>query len=934
MSETTSTISELPPGYWVDPVTGAWCSIPWPTDPAEKKHLIENSLGPLVIRWAENNLTDEEFEQFGPGLIHHLTGEPWKFTPGQKRFLILYYAYDENGRYIYRSAVKRGAKGVGKDPAAAAHGNIELAGPSHLVWDDELGWTGVPHRMPLVQVASNSEAQSKDVLRVANAMWSDEARAWHDLNCGETRTLVRGGRGRFEVLTASESSAEGDPASFIILNEALALDTPVPTPNGWTTVGDIEVGDTVLSPDGLPVAVTKTTEVFHDRPCYRVTFRDGDSIIADAGHLWAAKRSGYPEPANPLRVMTTEQMHASGVRWKVPVTEPVKLPEADLPIDPYVLGAWLGDGCKNSLMVTTSLADLPWWLEEFERIGVPTRHLPNRSRETGEQFTFAGAAHSWDGRGTGMRAALVELGIYAEKSIPAAYLRGSLDQRLALLQGLVDTDGCVDKNGRVIFVNTNENLAKGVAELAQSLGHIVHTSVGEDTRKDSYLPVWRIEWQGDADLPSARMPRKRERLTPLKRGYHWSYITSIEPVDSVPVKCIGVDSPDHLFLAGQWKATHNTHHMLASNGGHRVAEVARRNVGKSPESIQARLVEYTNAHSMGTDSIAEQSFNGWLKQQSGQYENLLQDILYDSIEADPSLDINDPEQVAIALRQAYSDAPWADLQRLRAEVMDPRLSQAQAIRFYLNGLALREDAWMDPRCWDTLARTQEVAEGEKITMFLDCSKSEDATGLVGVRLSDGYTFVLGLWQPPKGERGKTYLVPRHEVDAAVRDAMDRYKVMWFGVDPSPARDDETEALYWADLIDQWHRDFNKKLPMWACSKHSVKFDMRLSEQGAADRLKAFTEMAEQCVQWVEEESDQENPPLTHDGNPALRLHVHAARARANKWGVSLGKESRDSKKLVDLAVCMVGAQLGRRLVLNNPKLRTKPTGPRKVVVTW
>lgn len=159
MAEVLQTPAELLPAYHVDPETGAWCTLPWPTDPVEKKRIIDNSLGDLVIRWAENRLTPEEFDRFGPGLIHPLTGESWSFTPGQKRFLILWY-WHQNGRYVYRRGVKRGSKGTGKDYIAAAHGNIELAGPSQLVWEDGR-WTGIQHGMPLVQIASNSEAQSK-----------------------------------------------------------------------------------------------------------------------------------------------------------------------------------------------------------------------------------------------------------------------------------------------------------------------------------------------------------------------------------------------------------------------------------------------------------------------------------------------------------------------------------------------------------------------------------------------------------------------------------------------------------------------------------------------------------------------------------------------------------------------------------------------------
>ena len=109
----TTATSEALPGYRVDPVSGAWLTIPWPSDPIDKETLIASSLGPQIIDWAEWR-TDE------PGLTDYLTGKPWRFTPGQQRFLILWYAYDERGRWLYRSGVKRGAKGTGKDPFGAA----------------------------------------------------------------------------------------------------------------------------------------------------------------------------------------------------------------------------------------------------------------------------------------------------------------------------------------------------------------------------------------------------------------------------------------------------------------------------------------------------------------------------------------------------------------------------------------------------------------------------------------------------------------------------------------------------------------------------------------------------------------------------------------------------------------------------------------------
>jgi hypothetical protein len=356
-------------------------------------------------------------------------------------------------------------------------------------------------------------------------------------------------------------------------------------------------------------------------------------------------------------------------------------------------------------------------------------------------------------------------------------------------------------------------------------------------------------------------------------------------------------------------------------------------VGKSPRELQARLCEFTNAHTPGLDSVAERTFLAWQAQAAGKAKRV--DILYDSIEAPPDLDIYTDDGLREFLRAAYADAPWADLERLEGEVLDPRTSVADTIRYYGNGLAAREDAWVDPRRFDDLAKPLEVVEDKaRISLFLDCSKSEDSTGLVGCRLDDGHVFVLGLWQRPHGERGKGWLAPRSEVDAAVRAAIDRYDVVWFGVDPSPARDDTDESLYWMNLVDAWHRDLRDKLLVWATPGdqigHSVKFDMRLSQRGGAERNRLFTEAAMQCAKDIDEDG-----ALSHDGDPGLRMHVHNARRRANQWGISLGKVTRDSNKLVDLAVCMVGARMGRRVALNSGKLDVQPPAKRAGrVVGW
>lgn len=566
-------VAELLPGYYLEPSSGAWLSLPWPKDLRE----LPPSIGPGAIRWAEQWLT------------HHLWGGRWEFTPGQKRFLHMWYACRWDAavarwKWRYRSGVKRGAKGVGKDPLAAAMALIELCGPC-LPAGGEHDLHGVSHGLALVQIAANSEAQAADVLRVANAMVGPDMAEEYGFDKGITRTQIASDA-RIELLTFSEKSSEGDPATAILLNES--------------------------------------------------------------------------------------------------------------------------------------------------------------------------------------------------------------------------------------------------------------------------------------------------------------------------------------------------HHMTHTSGGQRLAGVCRRNVGKSPDGM-ARLVELTNAHLPGEGSVGEDSFTAWQAQVGGKTRR--QDILYDSREAAPHLRLHVEEELELGIAQAYGDAPWTDQERIRDEAQDPRVPAADSIRFYFNALPTNELAWVDSRKFDALARPgMALADGDEIALFLDCSKSSDATVLVACRLSDGFVAALGGWQRPHGDRGKGWLAPRNLVDAVVRLAFEQYEVAWFGVDPSPAKDDDTESLYWQPAVDKWHQDFAENVWLWATpgrTGSSVLFDMRMSTRGAVERLSQFTAQAELTVTEIEDDET-----LLWDGDPMMRMHVHHARRRPNQWGVSLGKRTRDSSDLVDYAVAMVGARLGRRLVLNSPtaKKGRKRTG--------
>jgi replicative DNA helicase len=312
------------------------------------------------------------------------------------------------------------------------------------------------------------------------------------------------------------------------MGKALALDTPIPTPDGWTTMADLSVGDQVFDERGQPCTVTYVSPVQLDRQCYEVEFDDGSVLLADADHQWLA------HDIRRERVVTTRQMVDRGLevgtsglcRWTVPLPMAIDLPEADLPVDPYVLGASL------------------------------TRTEPTGPDREHFRRSFELAGHPSDDA----------LGV---DEIPAAYLRASVKQRLALLQGLMDTDGCVtDGNGTVELCLANRTLLRQVRELALSLGH----KVGPERAKVVRLPgggcttVWRIRWT-PLD-PVFRLERKAARLEAETGHRRFGRMTrravrAIRPVASVPVRCITVDAPSHLYLAGDGMIpTHNTSFAL------------------------------------------------------------------------------------------------------------------------------------------------------------------------------------------------------------------------------------------------------------------------------------------------------------------------------------------------------------------------------------
>jgi hypothetical protein len=359
-----------------------------------------------------------------------------------------------------------------------------------------------------------------------------------------------------------------------------------------------------------------------------------------------------------------------------------------------------------------------------------------------------------------------------------------------------------------------------------------------------------------------------------------------------------------------------THHWAENNSGHDMADVIERNATKSPGGA-ARTVRITNAYEDGKDSVAERDRLAYEAAQEGKKGTAgAVGLLYDSLEAHPDAPLT-AEAAPEIIETIRGDSTWLHIPSIVASILDSRNPPSRSRRFWYNQIKAAEDAWMDPREWGAIAAPDElVLPDEPIVAFFDGSKSDDTTGLVGCRVSDGHVFRIGSWSKPAGERGKGWIVPRDEVDTAVSAMFDDYKVQAFFADPSDTRDDEGER-FWEPLIDEWHRRYGRRLAVWATKSgdrtHSISWDMRSSE-----RQEAFTHAAMRFCTEVKAKA------FTHDDDRALRGHIFNARRRPNKWGVTLGKENRESARKVDLAVCAVGARMLRRLVLNKETGGKKP----------
>lgn len=354
--------------------------------------------------------------------------------------------------------------------------------------------------------------------------------------------------------------------------KALSIDTKIPSPDGFKTMGEIKIGDYVFDESGNPCRVVYATDVMKHRKCFMVKFSDGSEVIADADHLWftythEARKSEFMAKDRKRAIIkptvdqsykrimpgirTTDEISKSlrargGTHWNhsVKTTAPVKGFYRDLPIPPYILGVWLGDGNSDSGGLTC--AD-PQIISEIEKEGFDCSMQNTKYRYS---------IRALIGK-------LRDIGLLKNKHIPVDYLFSSYSQRLDLIQGLMDTDGTILKSGVCEFSVINESLARGFHTLICSMG-VKATFLVNDAKLYGRIISKRYRVAFKTTLPVFRLNRKFDRIPiKLENGQRHRYIIGCDEIKSVPVRCIQVDSPSKLYLCSEsFIPTHNTTFLL------------------------------------------------------------------------------------------------------------------------------------------------------------------------------------------------------------------------------------------------------------------------------------------------------------------------------------------------------------------------------------
>ncbi|MEV6499158.1 PhoH family protein [Streptomyces prunicolor] len=353
--------------------------------------------------------------------------------------------------------------------------------------------------------------------------------------------------------------------------------TNVLTPDGWRPIGDLQVGDLVIGSNGEPTPVLGVYPQ-GEKDIYRVSAQDGSWTLCCGEHLWTVRTASDKRRDKPWRVLETQEMignlrAAHARRYELPMlTAPVCFPEREVPMDPYALGLLLGDGCLTGSTTPSFATEDPELAEALEGAlpGIVLRHrggpdyVLNRIKSPGDVVTLENPV-------TRVRR---QLGLLRTRSntkfVPDDYLYNTAEVRLAVLQGLLDSDGGPvtqsDRTCRIQFSSTSILLRDGIIALVQSLGGVAYTRrrPAEGRKQGTALAAHRHDSHVvDIRLPEGiepfRLARKRDKYHAAGGGGRpMRFIDSIEPAGTEETVCIQVAAEDSLYVTQDYLLTHNT----------------------------------------------------------------------------------------------------------------------------------------------------------------------------------------------------------------------------------------------------------------------------------------------------------------------------------------------------------------------------------------
>lgn len=335
----------------------------------------------------------------------------------------------------------------------------------------------------------------------------------------------------------------------------------IPTPNGFKKFGDLVVGDQVIGRDGKACNVLDVTPITNPDKSYRIEFEDGNTIDSCREHQWYAEPS-FSKLTKRKRVLwecgkvyNTEDLKKdfdSNGPLFIPLPEPTEYVEKELPIDPYVLGLWLGDGSKDTFLLTNPIEKIQ---EEFIKTIEENKDSVKIFRKSETYSCDRVIAQTKDSTRINSNILLKKLNLLNNKHIPEVYKLASVEQRERLVQGLMDTDGTVADQNSNVFDSNDEGLLLDLKEVLESLG--CRVSRAKYLRKNKN-PEYRLHFKSKFN-PFKHDSRNRDLWTPRSINHSRRKIVSIEVCENVPMRCISVDGPDNLFLVTRnYIPTHNT----------------------------------------------------------------------------------------------------------------------------------------------------------------------------------------------------------------------------------------------------------------------------------------------------------------------------------------------------------------------------------------